>query len=90
MIWWVYQQAKKVTELDEVIVATDDERIRATCAASTIPVIMTSPIHPTGTDREAEVAETIIADVAVLFIRIILIIWLLIMFAQKHEVMRSK
>jgi 3-deoxy-manno-octulosonate cytidylyltransferase (CMP-KDO synthetase) len=31
MIWWVYQQALKVPELNEVIVATDDERIRAAC-----------------------------------------------------------
>ena len=26
MIWWVYQQAKKVKEFDQVIVATDDVR----------------------------------------------------------------
>ena len=27
MIWWVYQQAKRAKNLDEIIVATDDERI---------------------------------------------------------------
>ena len=31
MIWWVYQQVKKVNELDEVYVATDDDRIKKTC-----------------------------------------------------------
>ena len=29
MIWWVYQQVKKVKELNEVYVATDDDRIKA-------------------------------------------------------------
>lgn len=27
MIWWVYQQAIKVTELDAIYVATDDNQI---------------------------------------------------------------
>lgn len=31
MIWWVYQQAKKVKEFDQVIVATDDVRIVDVC-----------------------------------------------------------
>ena len=26
MIWWVYQQAKKVEELEEVYVATDEKK----------------------------------------------------------------
>ena len=31
MIWWVYQQCKKVKELDEVYVATEDQRIVDKC-----------------------------------------------------------
>ena len=31
MIWWVYQQCIQVPELDEIYVATDDERIVRTC-----------------------------------------------------------
>lgn len=62
MVWWVYQQAKKVPELSEVYVATDDERIEAVCKQYNMNVIMTSKDHPTGTDRVAEVAEKIEAD----------------------------
>ena len=67
MIWWVYRQAKKVEQLDAVYVATDDERIQAACEGYGIPVVMTSPDHPTGSDRVAEVATKVEGD---LFINI--------------------
>ena len=57
MIWWVYQQCKKVQELDEIYVATDDARIEAVCRQYGMNVIMTSDKHQTGTDRVAEAAE---------------------------------
>lgn len=41
----------------EVIVATDDDRVRAACAAANVDVQMTSASHTSGTDRIAEVAE---------------------------------
>ncbi len=62
MIWWVYQQCITVKELDEVIVATDDERIYKTCENLDINVIMTSDAHKTGTDRIGEVAMKVDAD----------------------------
>ena len=57
MIWWVYQQALKVPELDLVVVATDDQRIQSVCDSLGMAVFMTSDKHPTGSDRVAEVAE---------------------------------
>lgn len=62
MIWWVYQQCLKVPELFEVYVATDDERIMRRCTELNIRVLMTSAEHKTGTDRVAEVAKKISAD----------------------------
>lgn len=65
MIWWVYNQAKKVKEFDAVYVATDDDRIERKCKELDIDVVMTSSEHPTGTDRLGEVALKIDADVYV-------------------------
>ncbi|HEV7166183.1 MAG TPA: 3-deoxy-manno-octulosonate cytidylyltransferase [Gammaproteobacteria bacterium] len=41
----------------QVIVATDDERVRAACAAAGVDAQMTGTQHASGTDRIAEVAE---------------------------------
>ncbi len=65
MIWWVYQQAIKVRELDDVVVATDDLRIQDVCNKFNMKSVMTSKDHPTGTDRVCEVAEKINADLYV-------------------------
>ncbi len=67
MIWWVYQQCMKVPELDEIYIATDDNRIASVCDQYCMKVIMTSEKHPTGTDRVGEVAQKIEGD---LFINI--------------------
>lgn len=55
--------AKKVPGLTDVIVATDDQRIVDACLELDIPTIMTSVDCATGTDRVAEVASKIAADV---------------------------
>ena len=65
MIYWVYRQAMKVKEFDEVYIATDDERIRAACDQYGMKVIMTSDKHNTGSDRVAEVAEKTDGDLYV-------------------------
>lgn len=65
MIWWVYQQCKKVKDFEAVYVATDDEKIFDTCEALGIRAVMTSESHRTGTDRIGEVAQKIPADLIV-------------------------
>jgi 3-deoxy-manno-octulosonate cytidylyltransferase (CMP-KDO synthetase) len=57
MIQRVYEQAQKSKSLSSVVVATDDERIEKTVKAFGGEVVMTSPTHPTGTDRCAETYE---------------------------------
>jgi len=56
MIQRVYEQAKKCVKLDEVLVATDDERIFKHVLAFGGKAVMTSSEHQSGTDRCAEVA----------------------------------
>jgi len=56
MIQRVYEQAKKCTLLNEVVVATDDERILEHVTMFGGKAIMTSSDHQSGTDRCAEVA----------------------------------
>ncbi|MDQ1151316.1 3-deoxy-manno-octulosonate cytidylyltransferase [Sphingobacterium zeae] len=55
MIQRVYEQVKKSTRLDEVVVATDDQRIADNVLSFGGQVVMTAPHHQSGTDRCAEV-----------------------------------
>ena len=55
LIQHVVERCQRAKSLSEVIVATDDERIRKVCAAFS-RVEMTRADHPSGTDRIAEVA----------------------------------
>ena len=65
MIHWVWDQTKKATVVSEVVIATDDERIADYCKAHDLDFVMTSVSHPTGSDRLAEVADKISADIYV-------------------------
>ena len=62
MIWWVYERVRSVEKLDEVFVATDDERIETACKKMNIPVVMTSNTHRAAAHRLQEVSETIHSD----------------------------
>lgn len=62
MVWWVYQEALKVREISKVIVATESDKIEKECSILGIDCMLTSDKHPTGTDRAAEVAQSIKAD----------------------------
>lgn len=55
MILRVWNQAIQCTELNELVVATDDERIAAVVIAAGGKAILTDTNHPTGTDRLLEV-----------------------------------
>jgi 3-deoxy-manno-octulosonate cytidylyltransferase (CMP-KDO synthetase) len=57
MVQWVWQRARD-SGAASVIVATDDERIRAAALEFGAEVVMTSANHPSGTDRIAEVVRT--------------------------------
>ena len=59
LIQHVWERCQECRNLDDVIVATDDERIREAVIAFGGKVVMTSPDHPTGTDRIAEAARAI-------------------------------
>jgi len=57
LIQHVWERCQQCSGLDEIIVATDDERIRQAVIAFGGKAAMTSTDHPTGTDRIAEVAR---------------------------------
>lgn len=59
LIQHVWERCQQCSLLDEIIVATDDERIRDAVIAFGGKVAMTSPDHPTGTDRIAEAAQAV-------------------------------
>lgn len=65
MVWWVYSHCSKVSAFDEVYVATDSDEIVDVCVQLGMNVIKTSEDNLTGTDRVAEVAESIDADIYV-------------------------
>lgn len=54
LVQHVWDRCQSCTDLDAVIVATDDERIAAAVRAFGGKAVLTSPDHPTGTDRIAE------------------------------------
>lgn len=62
LIVHVHNMAKKVKELSEIYVATDDDRIRKVCIDNGIQTIMTSEDCSSGTDRICEAVKQIKAD----------------------------
>jgi 3-deoxy-manno-octulosonate cytidylyltransferase (CMP-KDO synthetase) len=65
LIQHVYERACLAKKAAEVIVATDDPRIVAAVESFGGRVVMTRPDHPSGTDRVAEVARGLDADVVI-------------------------
>jgi 3-deoxy-manno-octulosonate cytidylyltransferase (CMP-KDO synthetase) len=65
IIQHVYERTSQAQTIDRVLVATDDERIRAAVNSFGAEAVMTSADHETGTDRIAEAARLLEADIIV-------------------------
>ena len=57
LVQHVWEQVRRARRLDPVIVATDDERIAEAVRRFGGQVELTSPAHPSGSDRVAEVVR---------------------------------
>ena len=65
MIHRCYENTRKCSRFDQVIVATDDQRIYDHVTSFGGKAVMTSPNHQTGTDRIAEAIQGIDAELIV-------------------------
>jgi 3-deoxy-manno-octulosonate cytidylyltransferase (CMP-KDO synthetase) len=65
MVVRVWKQTTRSRLMEKVVVATDDERIAAVVRAAGGEAMMTSAEHSSGTDRVAEVARHLPADIYV-------------------------
>ena len=65
MIQWTYESTCKCADFDEVLVATDDERIRLAVAGFGGTAVMTSESCRSGTDRIWEAIQGRAADLGV-------------------------
>lgn len=63
LIRWVVEACLRSRRLSRVVVATDDERIRRVAGELGVGVVMTRSDHPSGTDRVAEAARGLAADI---------------------------
>ena len=65
MIVRVAERAREVAAIGRIVIATDDRRVFDAVTARGLEVMMTSPDHATGTDRLAEVAAQLDAEIIV-------------------------
>ncbi|MFF5867990.1 3-deoxy-manno-octulosonate cytidylyltransferase [Pseudomonas sp. NPDC012596] len=63
MVQHVYERALQVANAQVVVIATDDERVAEAVRDFGGVCVMTSPDHPSGTDRLAEVMAQVDADI---------------------------
>lgn len=63
MVQHVYERALLVKSADQVVIATDDERVAEAVCRFGGHCIMTSAEHPSGTDRLSEVMKQVEADI---------------------------
>ena len=65
MLQHVWERASQARYLTDIVIATDDERIRAAAAQFRARVMMTRADHLSGTDRVAEVASALGGNIVV-------------------------
>ena len=65
MVEWVWRAAAASRLMDPLVVATDSQEVALICRDRGIPVVMTPPECPSGSDRVREVARQIDADIYV-------------------------
>jgi 3-deoxy-manno-octulosonate cytidylyltransferase (CMP-KDO synthetase) len=65
LIVWVAERARAASTISRTIIATDDTRIADAASAAGFDVVMTRADHQTGTDRIAEVAHNLRAEIIV-------------------------
>ena len=65
MLAWVIEGAKQSRLLNEILVATDDQRIADVAAKSGVRAVMTDPELPSGSDRVWAAIRQLPVDVAV-------------------------
>lgn len=65
MIQRVYEKAREAKLLDRLIIATDDEKILKAAENFGAEAQMTSPLHNSGTERVAEVAQEIETSIVI-------------------------
>lgn len=63
MVLHVYERALQVKQAQRVLIATDDVRVADAARAFGGECLITSPDHPSGTDRLAEVMAQVEADI---------------------------
>ncbi|HBG26331.1 MAG: hypothetical protein A2Y10_01780 [Planctomycetes bacterium GWF2_41_51] len=65
LIQHTWEQVRKVSMLERIIIATDSEIVRDACDSFGAECVMTSASHQSGTDRIAEAVAKINADIVI-------------------------
>ncbi|HLD16920.1 MAG TPA: 3-deoxy-manno-octulosonate cytidylyltransferase [Coxiellaceae bacterium] len=69
MVQHVYERAV-ASGADQVVIATDDERVKIACEAFNAPVCMTAEEHRSGTERIAEAVEALELDAETIVVNV--------------------
>ena len=65
LIWYLYQELAKSKVMDRVVIATDNNKVRKTAEGFGAHVVMTTGKLQTGSDRVAQVMDSVEGDIFV-------------------------